>query len=70
MINLETNIFLKGNLFLAVEDDQDDQDAYFLMLPRVSYLPLVTDKVESDVSIAAITLYIFFIGEETFSSIH
>lgn len=33
------------SFFPAVEDDQDDQDAYFLMLPRVSYLPLVTDKV-------------------------
>lgn len=30
----------------VIEDDQDDQDSYFLMLPRVSYFPLVTDKVK------------------------
>lgn len=31
----------------VTEDDRDnqEQDSYFLMLPRVSYLPLVTDKV-------------------------
>ncbi|CRK97994.1 CLUMA_CG011363, isoform A [Clunio marinus] len=28
------------------EDDHDDQDSYFLMVPRVSYFPLVTDKVK------------------------
>lgn len=25
--------------------DMQEQDCFFLMLPRVSYLPLVTDKV-------------------------
>lgn len=30
--------------FIA-ENDDNDEDAYFLMVPRVSYFPLVTDKV-------------------------
>lgn len=25
--------------------DMQDQDCYYLMLPRVSYFPLITDKV-------------------------
>lgn len=31
----------------VTEDDRDmqEQDCYFLMVPRVSYFPLVTDKV-------------------------
>lgn len=36
------NVF---NIFTAVDDDEGDQDSFYLMLPRVSYLPLVTDKV-------------------------
>lgn len=33
------------NIFTEVDDDEGDQDSFYLMLPRVSYLPLVTDKV-------------------------
>jgi autophagy-related protein 5 len=33
--------------FIADEDkDLEDMDAFFLLIPRVSYLPLVTDKVK------------------------
>lgn len=33
--------------FIPDEDkDLEDKDAYFLLIPRVSYLPLVTDKVK------------------------
>ena len=33
--------------FVADEDkDMEEQNAYFLQIPRVSYLPLVTDKVK------------------------
>ena len=34
--------------FMADDDkDMEEQNAYFLQIPRVSYLPLVTDKVNS-----------------------
>jgi autophagy-related protein 5 len=33
--------------FVAEEErDLEDQQSYFLLIPRVSYLPLVTDKVK------------------------
>lgn len=31
--------------FITDDRDMQEQDCFFLMLPRVSYLPLVTDKV-------------------------
>lgn len=30
----------------VVSDDETDQDAFYINLPRVSYLPVVTDKVK------------------------
>lgn len=58
--------------FVADEDrDLEEQNAYFLLIPRVSYLPLVTDKVKSTLFKDVHQILVNSLsGQETLSKIH
>jgi hypothetical protein len=56
--------------FVAEPDkDLEEQNAYFLLIPRVSYLPLVTDKVRINVKCNIVAYKKSLLGQETLSTI-
>jgi hypothetical protein len=57
--------------FIADEDkDLEDQDVFFLLIPRVSYLPLVTDKVKWLTMWVEPLTFVSLAGQEAFPALH
>lgn len=57
--------------FVADEDkDLQEQNAYFLLIPRVSYLPLVTDKVRQHLLLLFALLNNSITGQKALPTIH